>query len=375
MKNSYPKVLFSYELGHIIKSKPTLLKKPGKPEKPELSSKQVFKKPEEVPEDTIGCFGYGFIAMLISGLGVLLFNAGLTVGGFLVPIGGLMMMYYTFGWETIKRNRQKKRDLYLKNLKEYEENKRNSESEYKNKLIEYNSKNESYDNDCKKVESRNIEMQSENFLFAFKKQKIKSYLLESKQPKQFRGLPQRSVTHNFFKEYLSKKFPNQIFDNFYFKNSDYENLLYIPDYVLYDKEINLFFNIEVDEPYIGIDGTPIHFQKSNDEERDDFFLRKKWIVIRFAEIQIIRNPNMCCGIIENVIKNLKSCILKDDFSDNSQIQIIEKWSKEDAHKLAFQKYRNIYLPLDLQENLRLEKLENDRSNLNPKRIYYDDLPF
>lgn len=372
MKNSYPKVLFSYELARIIKSKPTLLKKP---EKPELPQKQIFKKPEEIPEETMGCFGYGFIAMLITGLGVLLFNAGLTIGGFLVPIGGLMMIYYIFGWETIKEKREKKRDLYLNDLREYEDNKRKSESEYKNKLIEYKNKNESYDNDCKRVESRNVEMESESFLLPFRMKKIKSYFLESKQPQQFKGFLQRSITHVFFKNYLSNKFPNQIFDNLYFKNSDYENLLYIPDYVLYDKEMNLFVNIEVDEPYIGIDGTPIHFEKSNDGERDDFLLRKKWIVIRFAEIQIIQNPNVCCDIVEEVITNLKSCFLKDDFSDNPEIQIVKNWSKEDAHKLAFQKYRNMYLPHDLQQNLHLEKLENDRSNLNPERIYYDDLPF
>lgn len=372
MKNSYPKVLFSYELLDIITSRPNLLKKP---EKPVLPQKQIFKKPEEISEETMGCFGYGFIAMLISGFGILLFNAGLTIGGYLVPIGGLMMTYYIFGWETIKEKREKKKDLYLNDLREYEDNKIKSESEYKNKLIEYNNKNESYDNDCKRVENRNVIMESENFLLPFRMKKINSYLLKSEKPRQFRGPLQKSITHTFFKNHLHNRFSHHLFNNLYFKNYDYENLLYITDYVLYDIEMNLYINIEVDEPYIGIDGTPIHFEKSNDGERDDFFLSKNWIVIRFAEIQIIQNPNVCCDIVEEVITNLKSGFLKDDLSDNHEIQTVKNWSKEDAHRLAFQKYRNTYLPLDLQQNIHLERLENDRSNLHPNRIYSAELPF
>ena len=143
---------------------------------------------------------------------------------------------------------------------------------------------------------------------------------------------------------------------------------------MFDKELNLYIDIEIDEPYIGNDGTPIHFLKGNDEERDTFFTRKNWLVIRFAESQIVENPLACCELISNVVLNLKKCVI-EDFSSQSKIQVVKSWTYEEAHKLAFVKYRNKYLPQELQININDEKLENDKNNLNPIYKGYDELPF
>lgn len=138
--------------------------------------------------------------------------------------------------------------------------------------------------------------------------------------------------------------------------------------------MNLFIDIEIDEPYIGNDGTPIHFLKGNDEERDTFFTRKNWLVIRFAESQIIENPSACCELISDVVQNLKRCVI-EDFSLQSKIKVVASWTSEEAHKLAFVKYRNKYLPHELHININDEKLENDKNNLKPIYKDIDDLPF
>ena len=131
MKNSYPKIFFPYEIKSIAKSKPSQLKKP---EIPELPKKQEYKKPGEVLEESDGCLINGFIAMAISGIGILLFQSGLKIGGYLVPIGGFVIMYYILAGNTIKEKKEKKRNQYLNDLKEYQYKTQMAEAEYQTKL-------------------------------------------------------------------------------------------------------------------------------------------------------------------------------------------------------------------------------------------------
>ena len=50
------------------------------------------------------------------------------------------------------------------------------------------------------------------------------------------------------------------------------SLPYEPDFVLYDKELNLYIDIEIDEPYDGFSRTPTHVSNGSDKIRDKFFI-------------------------------------------------------------------------------------------------------
>jgi hypothetical protein len=374
MKDHYPKIKFPYELVNLSKSLPTILSNPEFPIKP---IKENFVKPSDNYDEPIGCMSLGFISFLISGIGVLIFKAGFEFGGFFVVIGGFILIYAIFGAKSIEENQKKKKDLHLQAVNNYNKNIRNAEIIYNQNLKNYEQKKNEYENDCKKTEELNLELQSEKNILNYRNQKIRNFFIKAKKPQLYNNYLQKGVTQTYFKNHLIQKFEGQVYENYSFNNLIYENLVYIPDYVIFNKSLNLFINIEIDEPYIGIDGTPIHYKESNDEVRDELFLRKRWIVIRFAEIQIIKNPTECVELISTIINNLKKSIC-DDISNQFSIEPIQNWSKEDSYKLGFNKFRNCYLPKELQILLETETLTIEKENLNPKINYFngiDDLPF
>lgn len=371
MKNSYPKIFFPNEIINIEKSNPSQFKKP---EIPELPEKQEFKKPEELLEEPDGCVINAFVGMAISGIGILLFQNGLEIGGLLVPVGGVVIIYYMVAGNFIKEKKVKKRNQYLNDLQDYQNKTQIAEAEYRTNLNQYNFKTKNYQIDCENVEIKNLELLSDNYIISFRYEKLKLLFEKTKKPKQLREINDKSITHVFFKYYLTEQFPNKIYNNVYLEDSKYENIIYIPDYLYFDKELNLYLDIEIDEPYIGNDGTPIHFIKGNDEERDAFFKRNNWLVIRFAESQIIENPLVCCELISDLVQNLKNCVIENSYFQ-SKIKTVASWTYEEAHKLAFAKYRNKYLLFEMQLNIDDERLENDRNNLKPIYKDTDELPF
>lgn len=369
----YPKYIYPYEVIQIAKSYPPLLKLP---ELKELPVKKLLEKPTEVAEDSMGCFGRILWIVVIFGIGILCMEAKIQAGVIFIAIAGFIIIYYIFGWESIKARSEKKRSQYLINLKEYQLKLQLAENNYQESLAEYNLKKQSFESDRKAVENENLHRQSEDFIVAYRKERIESFFSKSEKPKILKTQTDKSVTHAFFLEHLKLFFQYPIYDNLYFENSYFENLKNIPDYVLYENNLNLFIDIEIDEPYIGSEGIPIHFTRGNDQDRDNYFTKKKWIVIRFAEIQIIENPVGCCALINDVILNIKKAT--PQYAENqNRINFTNDWNIDEAHQLAFSRFRNTYLPNNMAKNLELEKLETDKYNLNPKPKYYgeDDLPF
>ncbi len=66
------------------------------------------------------------------------------------------------------------------------------------------------------------------------------------------------------------------------------NKPYEPEIVLFDKNLNLYIDIEIDEPYDGYYRYPTHFINPEDEIKQDnirdlFITESGWIVIRFTE--------------------------------------------------------------------------------------------
>jgi len=153
-----------------------------------------------------------------------------------------------------------------------------------------------------------------------------------------------------FKTYVDKYFKTafQVFDDRFIliKNSPKP---FEPDFTLIDEKngINLFLDIEIDEPYEGLNDISkrkaTHFQYS-DTNRNNAFKNRGWIVIRFAEIQIHQEPNSCCRFIADVIRSINpQFIIPPALNNSKPIQPIKQWTKEEAELWSNEKYREKYL--------------------------------
>lgn len=111
---------------------------------------------------------------------------------------------------------------------------------------------------------------------------------------------------------------------------------YEPDILLFDKELNLYIDIEIDEPYDGYYRFPTHNINSEDQAkkdniRDQFFNDSGWIVIRFTEKQVHLQADGCIDYIENVLhsiygrqySNAVSCDIEDQWDEGQSIH----WQK------------------------------------------------
>lgn len=121
---------------------------------------------------------------------------------------------------------------------------------------------------------------------------------------------------------------------------------YEPDFVLLSEKDNknIFINIEIDEPYDGWLRTPTHCIGENDL-RDDFFTKRGWIVIRFAEIQVHREPKKCCAYIAKVIHSIDSSFNSDLLNEVFPSQV-EQWDNLQSKKWSLDKYREKYLGIE-----------------------------
>lgn len=152
----------------------------------------------------------------------------------------------------------------------------------------------------------------------------------------------KGVTELFFYKKLIRHFPEKIFTNYTIQLSS--SRPYLPDFVYYDKEINLVIDIEIDEPYVANSKSPIHYRESGDFMRDEFFLNRKWTVIRFAEEQIVKHPDECCKLIEKVIFSILNIDkIGYKYHNDLKIETLKLWTFEEANKLAISNYREGYL--------------------------------
>ncbi len=114
---------------------------------------------------------------------------------------------------------------------------------------------------------------------------------------------------------------------------------YEPDIVLYDKNINLYIDIEIDEPYDGYYRFPTHELENKDNVRDLFFNESGWIVIRFTEKQIHEQPNECIQHIKNVLSSIQN----NTNYNTAKITSEPQWDIQQAIRWEKQFYREKYL--------------------------------
>lgn len=147
---------------------------------------------------------------------------------------------------------------------------------------------------------------------------------------------QKGVSETFFFEHLQAVFGSYAEIHFgqelEIEESDYN---YSTDFSLIVEDAGLYLDIEIDECYVGKGKkfVPTHcVDDERDQRRDRFFLDRGWIVIRFAEEQVVRHPQACCQEIAQVLSDLTG---DRPFLENYRSPVlpsIRQWTKADARR-------------------------------------------
>jgi hypothetical protein len=346
MENNYPIISLSTKYKQILASDPPLPDPPVEPEKPHDPTKPS-------PSSGEGCMSTGFVIGFLALMIIFLFYAAnndnlgnvifFSICGILVAIGILAFNYFLQNDAKKKyperlRNYQLELTKYNTDLRSYE----TVWTDYLNKLTLYN-------------ENVN-KLKSPGNVIRYRLNLLRKFDDEITMPSEDDSIVTKGASENFFYTYLSKYFGNNIHQN---KILNQDELNLFPDFTYLNNERNLCIDIEIDEPYVGSNGNPIHHTESNDNWRDDFFNSHGWAVIRLAEEQVVNQPDSCCQLIEKFIRKYLSIdpIQKDKLLNSTGIKPIPSWTKDEAHRLAFRRYRLSYLPTNLQSKIKDESFD------------------
>ncbi|MDN3205651.1 hypothetical protein [Algoriphagus sediminis] len=121
----------------------------------------------------------------------------------------------------------------------------------------------------------------------------------------------------------------------------YYNKPYEPDIVLVDKDLNLYIDIEIDEPYDGYYRFPRH-ESGKDETRDLFFIESGWVVIRFTERQVHLQEAECITYIRDVLDSIYTYRLEQ----HSECLPERQWDYQQSVRWEKAHYREKYLGIE-----------------------------
>ena len=121
----------------------------------------------------------------------------------------------------------------------------------------------------------------------------------------------------------------------------YYNKPYEPDIVLIDRDLNLYIDIEIDEPYDGYYRYPTH-EAEKDDTRDLFFTESGWIVIRFSEKQVHLQEKECIAYIKDVLNSIYTYRFEELSNCSSEPQ----WEYQQAVRWEKLHYREKYLGIE-----------------------------
>lgn len=191
---------------------------------------------------------------------------------------------------------------------------------------------------------------------------------------------QKGFTETKFKTYLETYFKNplELSDNdFILIKESYRP--YEPDFTLINEKngINIFIDIEIDEPYEGLNVIAnrklTHYQDS-DSNRDTALKTRGWITIRFAELQIYQEPKSCCLFIAELLEEIDPRFaIHEELKNALKINSIKQWTIEEAEKMSKESYREKYLGIlnfnnQISDSNALEIRETKSGSLVEERI-------
>ena len=186
--------------------------------------------------------------------------------------------------------------------------------------------------------------QDDNYLYPVVKMPVQNSSL--KLPRVGRSNQKGYKENDFYSQIQTQILDIETTNNVHMVIPNY-NKPYEPDIVLFDKNLNLYIDIEIDEPYDGYYRYPTHCinieeEIKQDNIRDLFFTESGWIVIRFTEKQVHCQADECI----NVIKNVLNSIYNRDFSTEVKCEKESQWDYNQC--IQWQKifYREKYLGID-----------------------------
>jgi len=149
-----------------------------------------------------------------------------------------------------------------------------------------------------------------------------------------------------FGQVLEKFFPSRVKAQLRLPIPNWDGA-YSTDFTISFPEIGIWIDVEIDEPYDYKTGNPTHCSDDErDRNRNSFFLKNNWIVVRFSEEQVVRYPESCCKEIALVIRRVTG-IEKyvHDLADAASLGPSPMWTSRQAKKMAKAKIRDKYLRL------------------------------
>jgi len=171
----------------------------------------------------------------------------------------------------------------------------------------------------------------------------------------------------FFLTILERYFPGKVFTRRYINSPPPSDRYYTPDFTFIEPEYRLFMDIEIDEPYEYKRGKPTHFIGSDDERNRHISERCGWVVIRFTEEQVIRQPESCCKVIAGVLAEITLASTPlEPFAGVPDLLPEPQWTEGQANAKAIAKYRDTYQHLLPQPEKRKPKPQEE---VKPKKEF------
>lgn len=166
-------------------------------------------------------------------------------------------------------------------------------------------------------------------------------------PHRRRKIARRGYKEEEFQRYLSKCLSNSrlsiLGDCALLPYDGYRP--YEPDIAIIDTEnYSIRIDIEIDEPYAAITNKPTHYIGCGDDMRDRQLNNLGWIVVRFTEYQVHRDPLGCTSYLVQLICALNpNKVLPSNLLNGKLPMPQERWTEITAQQLAIEKYREQYL--------------------------------
>jgi hypothetical protein len=200
--------------------------------------------------------------------------------------------------------------------------------------------------------------QEEQYLYPVVKMPKKNTIL--KLPRTGRSNQKGYKENDFFNKIKKTLTDIEMTDNVHMVIPNF-NKPYEPDIALFDKSLNLYIDIEIDEPYDGYYRYPTHYINPEDEVKQDdvrdlFFTESGWIVIRFTEKQVHCEAYACIDYIKNVLHSLYN----RTFVSNVNCEKERQWDYNQCIQWQKIYYRENYLGIErFQKQYSYKEIEID----------------
>jgi hypothetical protein len=262
--------------------------------------------------------------IILETLGILGVSIGLGLINSLVGIGFLILGLGAIAIQSfiLKSNYPNRLQKYEQKLKDYP-----------NQLEAYNSLKTEHDLEVKRI------LSPEN-ITEFRQRQLLDILKKTKPHDGTNSKARRGMSEAKFAKHLKRYFEDNIHERLTLIIPNFSKP-YSPDFAYIDRGLNLYIDIEIDEPYSS--SKPIHY-RGKDDRRNQFFISRGWIVIRFCEEQVVRYPRQCCKAIAEVITDILGDNLElTKFASTPTLPKIKHWTNGEAILMIKNQARDRYL--------------------------------